>query len=192
MILKTSGFLILFLLIQFYFPLSMQIRYLARWVKVKLCLLKYVVTLFSSLHTSKFAGTFGRVLECWDREAREYVAVKVVRSISKYRSAAMIEIDVLNLLAKHDKDGSRCVQIRRWFDYRNHVCIVRYPIGLRYGFVHWSVVTSLALFQDLISSHVDYSRASLNDLLYGLLKFEPSERLTAREALNHPFFENPT
>lgn len=86
----------------------MQIRYLARWVKVKLCLLKYVVTFFfSSHHTLKFAGTFGRVLECWDREAREYVAVKVVRSISKYRSAAMIEIDVLNLLAKHDKDGSR-------------------------------------------------------------------------------------
>lgn len=37
------------------------------------------------------------------------MAVKVVRSISKYRSAAMIEIDVLNLLAKHDKDGSRYV-----------------------------------------------------------------------------------
>lgn len=52
--------------------------------------------------------------------------------------------------------------------------------------------TFLALFQDMISSHVDYSRASLNDLLYGLLKFEPLERLTAREALNHPFFENPT
>lgn len=53
-------------------------------------------------------------------------------------------------------------------------------------------MTFLALFQDMISSHVDYSRASLNDLLYGLLKFEPLERLTAREALNHPFFENPT
>lgn len=321
-------------------------------------------------------GTFGRVLECWDREAREYVAVKVVRSISKYRSAAMIEIDVLNLLAKDDKDGSRCVQIRRWFDYRNHICIVfeklgpslydflkrnkycpfpvelvrefgrqllesvaymhdlrlihtdlkpenillvsseyvkvpsnkknaqdemyfrclpksssiklidfgsaafenqdhssivstrhyRAPeiilgLGWNYPCDVWSVGCILvelcsgeALFQthenlehlammervlgplpermirkasssaskyfrrgsrlnwpegavsresiravrkldrlkDMISSHVDYSRASLNDLLYGLLKFEPSERLTAREALNHPFFENPT
>ncbi|XP_009412404.2 serine/threonine-protein kinase AFC3 isoform X3 [Musa acuminata AAA Group] len=241
-------------------------------------------------------GTFGRVLECWDREAREYVAVKVVRSISKYRSAAMIEIDVLNLLAKDDKDGSRCVQIRRWFDYRNHICIVfeklgpslydflkrnkycPFPVelvrefgrqllesvaclGWNYPCDVWSVGCILvelcsgeALFQthenlehlammervlgplpermirkasssaskyfrrgsrlnwpegavsresiravrkldrlkDMISSHVDYSRASLNDLLYGLLKFEPSERLTAREALNHPFFENPT
>lgn len=57
------------------------------------------------------AGTFGRVLECWDRETREFVAIKVVRSIRKYRHAAMIEIEVLNNLAKNDKDGSRYVQI---------------------------------------------------------------------------------
>ncbi|KAK3030689.1 hypothetical protein RJ639_034865 [Escallonia herrerae] len=47
-------------------------------------------------------GTFGRVLECWDRQTREYVAVKVVRSIRKYRDAAMIEVDVLQQLAKND------------------------------------------------------------------------------------------
>eukprot|EP01018_Ginkgo_biloba_P024163 Gb_40905 [translate_table: standard] len=52
-------------------------------------------------------GTFGRVLECWDREAKEFVAVKVVRSIQKYRDAAMIEIDVLRALAKHDKGSAR-------------------------------------------------------------------------------------
>ncbi|KAH7686563.1 dual-specificity kinase protein [Dioscorea alata] len=74
-------------------------------------------------------GTFGRVLECWDREAREYVAIKVVRSIRKYRAAAMIEIDVLEYLAKNDANGSRCVQIRRWFDYRNHICIVCEKLG---------------------------------------------------------------
>ncbi|XP_078432240.1 serine/threonine-protein kinase AFC3-like isoform X2 [Wolffia australiana] len=74
-------------------------------------------------------GTFGRVLECWDREKREHVAIKVVRSINKYRRAAMIEIDVLNTLAKHDKGRSRCVQIRRWFDYRNHICIVFEKLG---------------------------------------------------------------
>jgi dual-specificity kinase len=33
---------------------------------------------------------------------------------------------------------------------------------------------------------------ALVDLLYGLLRFEPSERLTAEEALDHPFFRNPT
>nr|XP_019706980.1 serine/threonine-protein kinase AFC3 isoform X2 [Elaeis guineensis] len=321
-------------------------------------------------------GTFGRVLECWDREAREFVAIKVVRSIRKYRNAAMVEIDVLNHLANNDKDGTKCcVQIRRWFDYRNHICIVceklgpslydflkrnkycpfpvelvrefgrqllesvaymhdlrlihtdlkpenillvsseyvkvpsyknsqdgtnfrclpkssaiklidfgstafenqdhssivstrhyRAPeiilgLGWNYPCDIWSVGCILvelcsgeALFQthenlehlammervlgplpehmiqkaspsaskyfrrgirlnwpegavsresiravrkldrlkDLVSQHVEYSRTPLTDLLYGLLKFEPSERLTAREALYHPFFRSPT
>ncbi|KAF8400776.1 hypothetical protein HHK36_014078 [Tetracentron sinense] len=74
-------------------------------------------------------GTFGRVLECWDRRTQEFVAIKVVRSIRKYRDAAMIEIDVLQLLAKNDKGGSRCVQIQHWFDYRNHICIVFEKLG---------------------------------------------------------------
>ena len=50
-----------------------------------------------------FVGTFECVLECWDRETREYVAIKVVRSTRKYRDAAIIEIDVLNRLAKNEK-----------------------------------------------------------------------------------------
>ncbi|KAJ7966004.1 Protein kinase [Quillaja saponaria] len=74
-------------------------------------------------------GTFGRVLECWDRKKQEYVAIKVVRSIRKYRDAAMVEVDVLQLLAKHDKGTSGCVQIRNWFDYRNHICIVFEKLG---------------------------------------------------------------
>ena len=39
-----------------------------------------------------FAGTFGRVLECWDRMANDYCAIKIVRNIDKYRHAAMIEV----------------------------------------------------------------------------------------------------
>ena len=38
------------------------------------------------------AGTFGRVLECWDRKRKDYVAIKIVRNIDKYRHAAMIEV----------------------------------------------------------------------------------------------------
>lgn len=54
-------------------------------------------------------GTFGQVLECLDNEKKEPVAIKIVRSISKYREAAMIEIDVLQKLARHDIGGSRYV-----------------------------------------------------------------------------------
>ncbi|XP_008807470.2 serine/threonine-protein kinase AFC2 isoform X1 [Phoenix dactylifera] len=74
-------------------------------------------------------GTFGQVLECWDRERKEMVAIKIVRGIKKYREAAMIEIDVLQQLGKHDRSGNRCVQIRNWFDYRNHICIVFEKLG---------------------------------------------------------------
>ncbi|KAI3991712.1 hypothetical protein MKX01_038110 [Papaver californicum] len=81
------------------------------------------------IHSKLGEGTFGQVLECWDRERKEMVAIKVVRGIKKYREAAMIEIDVLQLLAKNDRTCSRCVQIRKWFEYRNHICIVFEKLG---------------------------------------------------------------
>ncbi|MED6209973.1 CAAX prenyl protease 1, variant 3 [Stylosanthes scabra] len=52
-------------------------------------------------------GTFGQVLECFDNEKKEVVAIKIVRSLIKYREAAMTEIDVLMRLAKHDVSGAR-------------------------------------------------------------------------------------
>ncbi|KAK8478853.1 hypothetical protein V6N13_090426 [Hibiscus sabdariffa] len=74
-------------------------------------------------------GTFGQVLECWDRETKEMVAIKVIRSIKKYREAAMMELEVLRYLGKHDRNGGRCVQLLNWFDYRNHICIVFEMLG---------------------------------------------------------------
>lgn len=62
---------------------------------------KFIVHLLISV------GTFGQVLECLDSEKKEVVAIKIVRSISKYREAAMIEIDVLQRLARHDIGGTR-------------------------------------------------------------------------------------
>ncbi|XP_058079287.1 uncharacterized protein LOC131227519 isoform X4 [Magnolia sinica] len=37
---------------------------------------------------------------------KEMVAIKVICGIKKYREAAMIEIDVLQQLVKHDKNGT--------------------------------------------------------------------------------------
>ncbi|KAK8577275.1 hypothetical protein V6N13_027556 [Hibiscus sabdariffa] len=74
-------------------------------------------------------GTFGQVLECFDNEKQEVVAIKIIRSINKYREAAMIEIDVLQRLVRQDVGRARCVQIRNWFDYRNHICIVFERLG---------------------------------------------------------------
>ncbi|CAN6448246.1 unnamed protein product [Victoria cruziana] len=74
-------------------------------------------------------GTFGQVLECWDLQGNEMVAIKIIRSLHKYREAAKIEISVLQQLARNDPWGTRCVQIRNWFDYRNHICIVFEKLG---------------------------------------------------------------
>jgi dual-specificity kinase len=46
-------------------------------------------------------------LECFDNEKKELVAIKIVRSIHKYREAAMTEIDVLQRLARHDIGSTR-------------------------------------------------------------------------------------
>ncbi|KAL3650841.1 Serine/threonine-protein kinase afc3 [Castilleja foliolosa] len=112
------------------------IRYLARWVKVsghvsadKKNLNIFIILLVSNQQIASAVGTFGRVLECWDRQTREHVAIKVIRSISKYRDAAKIEVDILQRLAKYDKDGSHCVKMHSWFDYRNHICIVFEKLG---------------------------------------------------------------
>ena len=75
-------------------------------------------------------GTFGRVLECWDRKTRGYVAIKIVRSVQKYRDAAMIELEVLATLERNDASGRfHCVSLREWFDYRGHVCMVFERLG---------------------------------------------------------------
>jgi len=76
-------------------------------------------------------GTFGKVVECWDREEKKYVAVKIIRAIEKYREAAMIEIDVLKAIKKKDPEGEKpCIQLKSWFDFRNHVCMVFDKFGL--------------------------------------------------------------
>lgn len=51
-------------------------------------------------------------------------------------------------------------------------------------------VNKLDQLKNLVLRHVESSRTNLVDLLHGLLKFDPSERLTARQALDHPFFTN--
>ncbi|XP_057487269.1 serine/threonine-protein kinase AFC2-like isoform X3 [Actinidia eriantha] len=49
-------------------------------------------------------------------------------------------------------------------------------------------VLKLPRLQNLIMQHLDHSAGDLIHLLQGLLKYDPTDRLTAREALRHPFF----
>ncbi|KAF2756954.1 kinase-like protein [Pseudovirgaria hyperparasitica] len=70
-------------------------------------------------------GTFGKVVEAYDRQERQKVAIKVIRSVQKYRDASRIELRVLKTLASNDQDNAnRCIHLRHCFDFRNHICIV--------------------------------------------------------------------
>lgn len=75
-------------------------------------------------------GTFGKVVECWDRCEARRVAIKVVRSINKYRQAARLEIEVLLHLNLNDPEGLfHCVKLHSWFEYHSHVCMVFEKLG---------------------------------------------------------------
>jgi dual-specificity kinase len=76
-------------------------------------------------------GTFAKVVECWDRLNNIRVAIKVVRSLQKYRDAALMELNTLAAISERDPEHSQpCVQYREWFEYGGHICIVFEKLGM--------------------------------------------------------------
>lgn len=55
-------------------------------------------------------------------------------------------------------------------------------------FINFTLILSWKYMQNLIMQHVDHSGGELIHLVQGLLRYDPLLRLTAREALRHPFF----
>ena len=75
-------------------------------------------------------GTFGKVVEAYDKKKRSNCAVKIIRSVQKYRDASRIELRVLSTLALNDKNNrNKCIHLRDSFDFRNHICIVTDLLG---------------------------------------------------------------
>jgi dual-specificity kinase len=118
-------------------------------------------------------GTFGKVVEAWDRKKGNKCAIKVIRSVPKYRDASRIELRVLSTLASNDKHNiNRCIHLRDCFDFRNHICIVTDLYGQSVfdflksnGFVPFpsshiqkfakQLFTSVAFLHDLNLIHTD-------------------------------------
>ncbi len=75
-------------------------------------------------------GTFGKVVQARDREKNELVAIKIIRSVQKYRDASRIELRVLETLKANDRENrNRCIHLRECFDFRGHICIVMDLLG---------------------------------------------------------------
>ncbi|KAK6346344.1 dual specificity protein kinase kns1 [Orbilia blumenaviensis] len=76
-------------------------------------------------------GTFGKVVQAYDNQKNEYCAIKIIRSVQKYRDASKIELRVLSTLGKNDSENrNKCIHLRDCFDYRNHICIVTDLLGM--------------------------------------------------------------
>ncbi|KAI9818628.1 MAG: dual specificity protein kinase kns1 [Thelocarpon impressellum] len=75
-------------------------------------------------------GTFGKVVEAYDKRKRTRCAIKIIRSVQKYRDASRIELRVLSTLSSNDRQNkNKCIHLRDCFDYRNHICIVTDLLG---------------------------------------------------------------
>lgn len=76
-------------------------------------------------------GTFGKVVKAVDRRrGNDCVAIKIIRSVQKYRDASKIELRVLRTLQANDETNrNRCIHLRDCFDYRGHICIVMDLLG---------------------------------------------------------------
>ncbi|PSK51814.1 hypothetical protein B9Z65_3081 [Elsinoe australis] len=75
-------------------------------------------------------GTFGKVVRAYDRRNKKEVAIKIIRSVQKYRDASRIELRVLSTLATNDRTNrNKCIHLRDTFDFRNHICIVTDLLG---------------------------------------------------------------
>ena len=87
-------------------------------------------------------GTFGKVAEIIDHRhhlqqqqqqrssaddssSTQRLALKIIKSVEKYREAAKLEINVLEKINAADPVGEYlCVAMRHWFDFSGHICLV--------------------------------------------------------------------
>ncbi|KAK1831690.1 kinase-like domain-containing protein [Podospora conica] len=75
-------------------------------------------------------GTFGKVVQAREKRTNKLVAIKIIRSVQKYRDASKIELRVLATLKANDAaNRNRCIHLRECFDFRNHICIVMDLLG---------------------------------------------------------------
>jgi len=75
--------------------------------------------ILDQVHKLLGQGTFGKVVQARDRKRNKSVAIKIIRSVQKYRDASRIELRVLSTLKANDQENrNRCIHLRDCFDYR--------------------------------------------------------------------------
>ena len=65
-------------------------------------------------------GTFGKVFFCHDSKHDDYVAVKVVRKISRYIDSALIEASILTKVYDKQKESQSNVCLKLYSQFYHH------------------------------------------------------------------------
>ncbi|RVE72296.1 hypothetical protein OJAV_G00060380 [Oryzias javanicus] len=69
-------------------------------------------------------GSFGQVLKCLDHKTNELVAIKMIRNKKRFHHQALVELKVLEVIKKKDKDNlHNVIHMKEYFYFRNHLCI---------------------------------------------------------------------
>lgn len=80
-------------------------------------------------------GVFSSVVTATDKLRQDsdgnnpLVAIKVIRANDTMYKAGKLELTILNKLAEEDPENRRhVIRLLRNFEYRNHLCLVRFKI----------------------------------------------------------------
>ncbi|UYV77756.1 DYRK4 [Cordylochernes scorpioides] len=69
-------------------------------------------------------GSFGQVIRALDHKTSQQVALKIIRNKKRFHQQALVEVKILDHLAKKDKDGGHnIIHMLDYFYFRNHLCI---------------------------------------------------------------------
>uniref|UniRef100_A0A1A8L537 dual-specificity kinase n=1 Tax=Nothobranchius pienaari TaxID=704102 RepID=A0A1A8L537_9TELE len=69
-------------------------------------------------------GSFGQVLKCLDHKTNELVAIKMIRNKKRFHHQALVELKILEVIKKKDKDNlHNVIHMKEHFYFRNHLCI---------------------------------------------------------------------
>ncbi|XP_072327600.1 dual specificity tyrosine-phosphorylation-regulated kinase 4 isoform X2 [Scyliorhinus torazame] len=76
-------------------------------------------------------GSFGQVVKCMDHKANELVAIKIIKNKKRFQHQAFVELKILDILQKKDKDGSNnVIHMKEYFYFRNHLYISFELLGM--------------------------------------------------------------
>ena len=106
-------------------------------------------------------GNFGQVFEALDHKDKSKVAIKIVKSHKKFMSQAHNEINILKIL-RDSAVGKEtfCVELKDYFVFRGHICIVTELLGQN--------LLEVIKSEECKGDHLDFVRGVTGQILEAL------------------------